>query len=109
MIQVLIADDHALVRSGCRVLLEGMADIHVVAEAGDGSKALALIKQYCPDVALLDVAMPNLNSLEAAERLQQDHSPVKVIILSIYANEDYVVRALRAGAAGYLLKDWVST
>ena len=107
MIQVLIADDHALVRAGCRALLESMADIHVVAEAGDGLEALALIKQCCPDVALLDVAMPNLNGLETTERLQQEHPQVKVIILSIYANEDYVVRALRAGAVGYLLKDCV--
>ncbi len=107
MIQVLIADDHALVRAGCRALLESMADIHVVAEAGDGYEALALIKQCPPDVVLLDVAMPNLNGLEAMERLQQDTSPVKVIILSIYANEEYVIRALHAGAAGYLLKDCV--
>jgi DNA-binding NarL/FixJ family response regulator len=79
----------------------------VVAEAGDGYEALALIKQCPPDVVLLDVAMPNLNGLEAMERLQQDTSPVKVIILSIYANEEYVIRALHAGAAGYLLKDCV--
>ena len=96
MIQVLIADNDALVRAGCHALLESRADIHVVAEAGDGYEAIALIKQCCPDVALLDVAMPNLNGLETTELIKQEHPQVKVIILSIYANEDYVIRALRA-------------
>ena len=105
LIRVLLADDHTLVRAGFRAILEALPDIRVVAEAGDGREALQLIEHHQPDVALMDIAMPGLNGLEAAGRVSQEYPNVRVIILSMHANEEYVVRALRSGAAGYLLKD----
>jgi DNA-binding NarL/FixJ family response regulator len=105
LIRVLLADDHTLVRAGFRAILEALPGIRVVAEAGDGREALRLIEQHRPNVALMDIAMPALNGLEAADRVCQEHPCVRVIILSMHANEEYVVRALRAGASGYLLKD----
>jgi DNA-binding NarL/FixJ family response regulator len=102
--RVLLADDHTLVRAGIRALLEGLADVQVVAEAGDGRQALLLIEQHRPDVVLMDIAMPGLNGLEAVLRVKDQFPDVRVIILSIHANEEYVLRALRTGAAGYLLK-----
>ena len=103
--RVLLADDHVLVRAGIRSLLEKMTGIEVVAEAGDGREALELIKKQLPNVALMDIAIPELNGLEALERATKGFSAVKVIILSMHANEEYVLQALRAGARGYLLKD----
>jgi DNA-binding NarL/FixJ family response regulator len=103
--RVLLADDHALVRAGIRSLLEKMTGIQVVAEAGDGREALELIKKQLPDVVLMDIAIPGLNGLEALARATKGFSAVKVIILSMHANEEYVLQALRAGACGYLLKD----
>jgi DNA-binding NarL/FixJ family response regulator len=104
-IRVLLADDHMLVRAGFRALLETLPDIEVVAEANDGREALALIARHRPQVVLMDIAMPGLNGLEAVRRVSEEHPHVQVIILSMHANEEYVLRALRAGAAGYLLKD----
>lgn len=104
-IRVLIADDHNLVRAGIRSLLEAAAGIEVVAEAGDGREALRLIEEQRPDVVLMDIAMSGLNGLEATARAVQAFPQVRVIILSMHANEEYVVQALRAGASGYLLKD----
>jgi len=104
-LRVLLADDHALVRAGFRSLLEKMAGIEVVAETGDGRQALELIKQHRPEVVLMDIAMPGLNGLEAVARAGKEFPTVKAIILSMHANEEYVVQALRAGAAGYLLKE----
>jgi len=104
-IRVLIADDHALVRAGLRALLDSIPDTQVVAEASDGCEALRLTKEHQPDIVLLDIAMPRLNGLEAAARLHRECPQVHVLILSMHANEEYVLRALRAGAAGYLLKD----
>jgi len=103
--RVLLADDHVLVRAGIRSLLEKMTGIEVVAEAGDGREALELIKKQLPSVALMDIAIPELNGLEALARATKEFSSVKVIILSMHANEEYVLRALRSGACGYLLKD----
>jgi DNA-binding NarL/FixJ family response regulator len=103
--RVLLADDHVLVRAGIRSLLEKMTGIEVVAEAGDGREALELIKKQPPNVALMDIAIPELNGLEALARATKEFSAVKVIILSMHANEEYVLRALQAGARGYLLKD----
>jgi len=103
--RVLLADDHALVRAGLRSLLEKMAALRVVAEAGDGRTALELIGQHRPEVVLMDIAMPGLNGLEALARVGKEFPTVKVIVLSMHANEEYVVQALRAGAAGYLLKE----
>ena len=103
--RVLLTDDHALVRAGIRSLLEKMSGIEVVAEAGDGYEALELTKKHFPNVVLMDIAIPGLNGLEALARATKEFPAVKVIILSMHANEEYVLRALRAGACGYLLKD----
>jgi DNA-binding NarL/FixJ family response regulator len=94
--RVLLVDDHVLVRAGIRSLLEKMTRIEVVAEAGDGREALVLIKKQLPNVALMDIAIPELNGLEALARATKEFSAVKVIILSMHANEEYVLRALRA-------------
>ncbi len=104
-ISVLLADDHTLVRAGFRNMLEGINTVEVIAEAGDGREALALIERHRPDVVLMDIAMPGLNGLEAARRVSKDFPNVHVVILSMHASEEYVLRALNAGAAGYLLKD----
>jgi DNA-binding NarL/FixJ family response regulator len=104
-LRVLLADDHYLVRAGLRALLEHLPGIQVVAEAGDGVEALQLVEQHAPDVVLMDVAMPRLNGVEATTRIARDFPAVRVLIVSMHANEEYVVHALRAGAAGYLLKD----
>ena len=104
-IRILLADDHTLVRAGIRSLVQALPGIQVVAEAGDGREALSLIEAHQPDVALLDIAMPGLNGLEVAAQVADNFPFVRVIILSMHATEEYVLRALRAGAAGYLLKD----
>ena len=104
-IRILLADDHTLVRAGIRSLVQALSGIQVVAEAGDGREALSLIELHQPDVAVLDIAMPGLNGLEVAAQVADNFPYVRVIILSMHATEEYVLRALRAGAAGYLLKD----
>jgi DNA-binding NarL/FixJ family response regulator len=104
-IRLLLADDHTLVRAGIRSLLQTIPGIEVVAEAGDGRQALAVIENQRPDVVLMDIAMPGLNGLEAVAQVAESFPYVRVIILSMHSNEEYVLRALRAGAAGYLLKD----
>ena len=104
-IRVLVADDHSLVRAGIRSLIENVEGAEVVAETGDGHEALRLIEQQRPNVALLDVAMPGLNGIEVAARAAKIAPACRVIILSMYATQEYVRRALQVGAAGYLLKD----
>lgn len=104
-LRILLADDHTLVRAGIRALLAQMPDIEIVGEAGDGREALALAKAYGPDVLLMDIAMTGMSGLEAAAQVKKECPGVKVIILSMHANEEYVIQALRAGAVGYLLKD----
>lgn len=106
--RVLLAEDHTLVRAGIRALLQNLTGIQVVAEASDGREALRLIKTYQPDVVLMDIAMAGLNGLEATARVTKEFPTVRVIILSMHSNEEYVAQALRAGAAGYLLKDAVA-
>ncbi|MCK6624348.1 MAG: response regulator transcription factor [Anaerolineae bacterium] len=103
--RILLADDHAMFRAGVRVLLEKRADLQVVAEASDGHEALRLIETHQPHLVLMDIGMPGLNGLEAAARIAKAFPQVRVIILSMHLNEEYVMQALRAGAAGYLLKD----
>lgn len=105
VIRILLADDHTLVRAGFRSLLEKIDGYTVVAEVGDGREALRLIAELQPDVVLMDVKMPRLNGLEATARISREFPNVRVVILSMYANEEYVIQALRAGAYGYLLKD----
>ncbi len=106
--RVLLAEDHTLVRAGIRALLQNLTGMQVVAEASDGREALRLIKTYQPDVVLMDIAMAGLNGLEATARVTKEFPTVRVIILSMHSNEEYVAQALRAGAAGYLLKDAVA-
>jgi DNA-binding NarL/FixJ family response regulator len=104
-VRVLIAEDHALVRAGLRKLLESVSGVEVVGEAGDGRDAVAQVEAKAPEIALLDIAMPGLNGLEAAAKIVQDHPGTRVILLSMHANEEYVLQALRAGVTGYVLKD----
>jgi DNA-binding NarL/FixJ family response regulator len=103
-IRVLLADDHALVRAGFRSLLENIPAVTVVAEAGNGREAIDLLRKHRPHIALMDIAMPGLNGLEALTRCKE-FPKTRVIILSMHATEEYVVQALRQGAAGYLIKD----
>jgi len=103
--RVLLAEDHHLVRAGIRSILEDMPGLEVVAEASDGPEALKLVALRAPDIVLLDIALPGMNGLDAAARIARDHPRVRVVILSMHANEEYVSQALRAGAVGYLLKD----
>ncbi len=103
--RILLADDHRLVRAGFRSLLEKIPFVGGVVEASDGHEALEKIKKYRPDVALIDVAMPRLNGLEIAARIHKEFPSTKVIILSMHANEEYVIEALRHKASGYLIKD----
>jgi DNA-binding NarL/FixJ family response regulator len=104
-IRVLLVDDHVLVRAGIRSLLEKMAFVEVAGEADNGREALDLVRNSPPDVVLMDIAMKELNGLEASSRLAREFPQVKVIILSMLAKEDFVGQALRSGAKGYLLKD----
>jgi DNA-binding NarL/FixJ family response regulator len=104
-LRVLLADDHVLVRAGIRSLLEGLEGIEVLAEAGDGHTALRLIEEQKPDVVLLDIGLPGLNGIEVMARAGKSQPQARVIMLSMHANEEYVYQALKAGAAGYLLKD----
>ncbi len=102
---VLLADDHRLVRSGIRSLLESIEGVTIVGETGDGREALELIARLRPDIALLDVTMPGLNGLEVAARVADVSSGTRTMILTMHAGETYVAQALRAGASGFLLKD----
>ena len=103
--RVLLADDHAIVRRGLRSLIESQPGLKVVAEAADGLEALRLSEEHQPDAIILDVGMPKLNGIEVAERVQKQTRPPSVIILSMHADESYIIRALAAGARAYLLKD----
>jgi DNA-binding NarL/FixJ family response regulator len=103
--RVLIVDNHAMVRAGFRALLQTLENIEVVDEAGDGREALRLVALHQPTIVLMDIAMPEMNGLEATIRMKKEFPDVRVIILSMHANEEYVYQALRAGAMGYLLKD----
>lgn len=103
-IRVLLADDHNLVRAGMRALLQNDPEIEVVAEAENGRQIRALIKTRQPDVVLMDIAMPELNGLDATAQLIKEFPRLRIIILSMYATKGYVLQALRAGASGYLLK-----
>jgi len=104
VIRVLLADDHTIVREGVRLCLEAMGDIEVVAEAEDGQMAVQLANQLRPDVAVVDLTMPRLNGVEAIRQIRHDLPETEVVVLSVHDSEPYVVQALRAGAAGYVLK-----
>lgn len=105
MIRVLIADDHGIVRAGLKLLLARMTGVDVIAEAADGREVVRLARAFSPDVILMDVAMPKLNGLDAANQIVRENPRTAIIVLSMYLDESYILRALNNGARGYLLKD----
>lgn len=105
VIRIVLADDHAVVRQGIRDFLEDEPDLQVVAEAADGAAAKALIVEHRPDVAILDIRMPHAGGIEVAAWVQEQRLPVRILILTSYDDEPYVVAAVQAGAGGYVLKD----
>jgi len=104
-IRVVIADDQSMVRAGFRSLLQAEPDIDVVAEAADGEQAISAVRRFKPDVALLDIRMPNVDGLEATRRIVEDGSATRILILTTFDVDEYVYSGLRAGASGFLLKD----
>lgn len=104
-IRILLADDHNVIRKGLRLLLESQPDFRVVAEAANGRQAVELAEQTKPDVAVLDIAMPHLTGTDAAARIAELLPTTGIVILSVHSDEGYVLRSLKAGAKGYLLKD----
>jgi two-component system, NarL family, response regulator NreC len=104
-IRILIADDHVIIRSGLRLLLEQQPDFKVVAEANDGREALQMVSKFHPEVAILDVGMPQLNGIEATRQIVAEEPATQVVILSMHADEGYVLRALKAGAKAYIVKN----
>ena len=104
-ITVFLADDHRMVREGFRLLLETQPDIKVIGEAGDGREAVRQVMKELPDIVLMDIAMPELNGVEATEQICQNCPGVKVIILSMYSTTQHIFRAFKAGARGYILKE----
>jgi len=106
---VLLADDHAVVRKGLRFLLEQSEQVKVAGEAVDGREAVNLAKSLRPDLVIIDIQMPNLNGIDAAAQIVRDRPETAVILLSMYSDESYVLRALNAGAKAYVLKDSVET
>ena len=105
MITVLLADDHAVLRDGLRFLLEREEDIQIVATAANGQEAVEQAIQYCPDVVLMDISMPIMNGIEATKQICEVCKNTKVAMLSMHHTSEYLQRALKAGAQGYLLKD----
>jgi DNA-binding NarL/FixJ family response regulator len=103
--RVLLVEDHGLVRAGFRALLDGISGVYVVGEAADGRSGLSMIRSKKPNVVLMDIALPGLNGLEVLERVVKEQPRVRVVMLSMHANEEYVSRAIRSGARGYILKD----
>ena len=105
LIRIVLAEDHTLVRAGIHALLSSLEGVEVVGEAGNGRQAIQLVETNRPDLVLMDISMPELNGLDALAKISRDFPKVRVIILSMHTNEEYVLQALQAGAAGYLLKD----
>jgi DNA-binding NarL/FixJ family response regulator len=104
-LRILVADDHGIVRKGLRFILERQEDLEVVGEAADGRKAVSLAEELQPHIVVLDIAMPHLNGIDAASQILRQAPQARIIILSMYADEEFLVRALTAGVKGYLLKD----
>lgn len=108
-VRVLVADDHALVRSGIRALLDGIDEVQVVAEAADGLEALRLIEEHTPDIVFLDITMPGLNGFDVLEQVGRRFPEVRTIVLTVHEYEEYAMRALNLGAMGYLAKSAASS
>jgi two-component system response regulator NreC len=108
-IRILLSDDHNILRDGMRLLLERQPGFVVVGEASDGRETLDLVQNHQPDVVVMDIAMPNMNGIEATRRITETHPRMGVVILSMHYDESYVIRSLKAGARGYLLKDAMKT
>jgi len=104
-VRILLADDHTVMRAGLRALLERQPNLEVVGEAENGRQTVELASSHVPDVVVMDIAMPNLNGVEATRRMVSKQPTISVVILSMYSDESYVMRALEAGARAYLLKD----
>jgi DNA-binding NarL/FixJ family response regulator len=105
MIRVILADDHAVVRDGLRVLLEAQSDLEVVGAAANGRQAVRLVHDLHPDVVVMDIAMPELNGIEATQQIHDASPSTQVLVLSMHSTTEHIFRALQAGARGYLLKD----
>lgn len=103
-IRILLAEDHALVRQGVRLILDAEPDLEVVAQASDGAEAVAIVRDHEVDLAVLDVAMPRMTGLQAALEISRRRNPPKILMLSMYDNEQYFFESLKAGASGYVLK-----
>jgi len=108
-VRIVLADDHTIMRHGLRLVLERQPDFAVIGEAGDGREAIDLVIRETPDVVIMDIAMPLLNGIEATRRIHEERLKTAVVILSMHADEGYILKALRAGARGYLLKDSADT
>jgi len=108
MIHVLIAEDHLMVRAGIRALLEKAGDIHVVAEASNGQEAVELAEKHIPDVLIMDIMMPRLNGIQAAENIRKLKLATRILLLSMYSDEGLIYQALQSGVKGYVLKSSVS-
>jgi two-component system, NarL family, response regulator NreC len=106
-IRILLADDHTVVRDGLRALVEKQPDMAVIGEAADGRDTIRMAEEQSPDVIIMDIAMPNMNGIEATRRILASNPRAAVLILSMHQDESYVLRSLKAGARGYLLKDSV--
>ena len=109
IVRVLLAEDHTIVRKGLRSLLNGEAGIEMIGEAEDGREAVEKVQQLLPDVVLMDITMPSLTGLEATRQIKKRFPEVKVVILTVHANEEYIFQILRAGASGYLVKQAAPT
>ncbi len=104
-IRVFLADDHVVVRDGLRALLEKDKNTSVIGDAANGREAVRMVQELCPDVVVMDISMPELNGIEATQQIMENYSSTKVIILSMHSSKRHVMRALKAGARGYLLKE----
>ena len=109
MLSVLLVEDHAIVRQGIKALLAEEPDIVVVGEAGDGSQALALVQELCPDIVLMDLSLPGIGGIEATRLVRERFPETRVVVLSMHESEEYVYRALRAGASAYVVKQSTSS
>jgi two-component system response regulator NreC len=105
LIRIILGDDHAVIRRGLRLVLEQQQDFEVVGEANDGREAVNLAERLKPDIAVLDITMPNLNGIEAARQISTKQLGTAIVVLSMHADESFVLRSLKAGARGYVLKE----